>query len=76
MAKARQPPNPACLPILYFPSPAHHRDCTGGPDIFFQNLACHLDDASLEKYCRPADFFACDTLMQEEVDEPGVPPRQ
>jgi hypothetical protein len=40
---------------------------------FFRTNAFHLDDASLEKYCRPADFFACDTLMQEQVDEPGVP---
>lgn len=40
---------------------------------FFRTYAFHLDNASLEKYCRPADFFACDTLMQEEVGELGVP---
>ncbi|MGY2184726.1 hypothetical protein [Pseudomonas sp. SDO5591_S426] len=40
---------------------------------FFRTYAFHLDEASLDKHCRPADFFACDTLMPEEDDKPGVP---
>jgi len=75
-AKVRHPPNPACLPNLDFPSPAHQPVIGIAPEAqmpFFRAYAFHLDDASLEKYCRPAHFFACDTLIQEEVDEPGVP---
>ena len=34
---------------------------------FFRTYAFHLDDAALEKHCRPADFFACDTLLQEDA---------
>ncbi len=40
---------------------------------FFRAYAFHRDDAFLEKHCRPADFFACDTLIQEEIDGPGLP---
>ncbi|WP_172832072.1 hypothetical protein [Pseudomonas mucidolens] len=41
---------------------------------FFETYAFHLKDASHDDYCRPADFFACDTLIeQEEFEEPGVP---
>ncbi|MFJ2684221.1 nuclear transport factor 2 family protein [Pseudomonas sp. NPDC087342] len=34
---------------------------------FFRTYAFHINGASIEK-CRPADFFACDTLIQEDTD--------
>ena len=69
-------PQPGLLPDLDFPPPAYQPAIGIAPEAqmpFFRTHAFHLDDAALEKYCRPADFFACDTLMQEEVDEAGVP---
>jgi hypothetical protein len=39
---------------------------------FFRTYAFHLDDSSLDKHCRPAEFFACDTLLQEDVGAPDA----